>query len=653
MNRIKLCHLRAVAVALSLAVLSVSGAIAQDAGAVAAFKSAIDQARAGDWDGARTEVAKGGDLASDILEWHRLREAKGSFSDTRAFLARRPDWPGLKLLRKRSEEAIPHNHTPAEVLGFFETQPPQTGTGALRLAEALTATGKAEEARAQIILAWLSMTMDGEEEAAFLSRYGETLKPYHWDRLDGLLWRGATRGATRLLPLVSADQQKLATARIALRRKQNGVDALINAVPSGLSNDPGLAYERFLWRASKGRNQDAVDLLLARSENAQTLGEPDRWASWRRVLARWSMREGKSQQAYRLAAFHHLDGGADRNDLEWLAGYIALRKLKDPVTAEEHFQTFRLGVDTPISLGRAGYWQGRAHEAAGDQVAAQAAYAFGAEYQTSFYGLLAAEKAGLAMDPRLTGSEPFPDVTGASFWGGSVMEAARLLQAAGELYWAERFAVHLAERLTREELGQLGAWAESVNEPHLQVMIAKQAARQGHTIARPYFPTPDIGRGNHTVPRALELAIARRESEFDPSVVSGVGARGLMQLMPGTASDMAKRLEMEYSKARLTEDPAYNTRLGSEYLAKLIEDFDGNPVLISVGYNAGPGRSRSWTKRFGDVRAPSTDIIDWIEHIPFRETRNYVMRVTESLPVYRARLTGKVEPLGLSKELKR
>ena len=257
------------------------------------------------------------------------------------------------------------------------------------------------------------------------------------------------------------------------------------------------------------------------------------------------------------------------------------------------------------------------------------------------------------MDPRLTGSEPFPDFRQASFWGGSVMEAARLLQAAGELYWAERFSVHLAESLTREEIGQLAAWAESVGEPHLQVMIAKQAARQGHTIARPYFPTPDIGRGNRTVPRALELAIARRESEFDPEVVSGVGARGLMQLMPGTASDMAKRLDMPYSKARLTEDPAYNTRLGSEYLAKLIEDFDGNLVLISVGYNAGPRRSINWTERFGNVRSSSVDIIDWIEHIPFRETRNYVMRVTESLPIYRARLTGKTEPLRLSKELKK
>ena len=629
-----------------------TSASAQESGAVNALKQAVHHARSDNWSSAISEAESGGPLVRDIVEWHRLRLGEGSFEETRAFLAKHPDWPGLKYLRKQSEENIPHRYDPEKVLGFFKSEPPQTGRGALRQAEALTATGREEEARAQIVLAWTTLSMDQDEHEAFVSRYGDTLKPHHWSRLDTLLWRGDTNEATRMLPLVSKGQQALAKARLALRKKNDGVDALIAAVPSELADDAGLAYERFLWRASKGRNQDAIDLILARSNSVASLGQPQRWASWRRVLARWSMREGKAQQAYQLASFHHLTGGSDQNDLEWIAGYVALRKMNDPVTALEHFQAFRLAVDTPISMGRAGYWLGRAYEASGDAVAAKAAYQLGGEYQTSFYGLLAAEKADMPMDPTLTGNEPFPPFDQSRFWGGSVMEAARLLQAADERYWAERFAVHLAESLTREEIGQLGAWAESVNAPHLQVMIAKQAARVGLTIPRPYYPTPDIGRGNRTVPRALELAIARRESEFDPSVMSGVGARGLMQLMPGTASDMAKRLDMPYSKSRLITDPEYNTRLGSEYLAKLIEDFGMNPVLVSVAYNAGPTRATRWTEQLGDVRASSTDIIDWIEHIPFRETRNYVMRVAESLPVYRARLTGKTEPLSLSKELK-
>ena len=640
----------AASLAFSLSMTPFSGALAQDAVAVAELQKALKSARSGDWPGA--EASATAPLVRDILEWHQLRKAEGSFEDARAFLARHPDWPGLAYLRKQTEQSIPHRYDPQKVLEFFATVAPQTGRGALRLIEALEATGAAEEAQKQAILAWTTLSLDDEEHEVFLARHGDILKPHHWARTDKLLWQGDVREATAMLDLIDAGQKALAKARMALRKHKSGVDDLINAVPAALADDPGLAYERFLWRAAKGRNQDAVDLILERSESAAKLGQPERWASWRRVLARWSMREGLAQQAYQLASFHRLTGGANQNDLEWIAGYVALRKLNDPVTALEHFQNFSAAVDTPISLGRAGYWLGRAHEAAGDSEMAQASYEFGAEFQTSFYGLLAAEKANVAMAPTLTGNEPFPSPEQASFWGGSVMEAARLLQAAGELYWTERFAVHLAESLSREQIGQLALWAESVNEPHLQVMIAKQAARTGMVLERPYVPTPDIGRGNRTVPRALELAIARRESEFDPSVMSGVGARGLMQLMPGTASDMADRLDLPYSKVRLTTDPAYNTRLGSEYLAKLIEDFGTNPVLIAVGYNAGPSRATAWSERFGDVRAASTDIVDWIEHIPFRETRNYVMRVAESLPVYRARLTGKTEPITLSKELK-
>ncbi|MCI2399747.1 lytic transglycosylase domain-containing protein [Aliiroseovarius subalbicans] len=620
---------------------------AQDGG----LAVALNKMRADDWDGAR--AAAQGDLARDVIEWNRLREGLGSFAEARAFLTRRPDWPGLKYLRKRSEVAIGAGADPAQVLAFFSDQPPQTGNGALRYAQALAATGNGQEAKEQIILAWISLSIDREEEAAILAAYGDTLRPFHWQRLDKLLWNGSRHEAPRMFDRVSTDHRALAEARYALRRKRDGVNALIDAVPAALKDDPGLAYERFLWRASKGRNQDAADLALERSTSAASLGEPEKWASWRRVLARWSMRDGQARQAYRLAANHHLSGGSNQNDLEWLAGFIALRKLDDPTTALEHFQTFRRGVDTPISLGRAGYWEGRAQDALGNTEAAQAAYAFGAEFQTSFYGQLAAEKAGITMDATLTGAETFADYRQAAFWGDDVMDAARMLLAAGELYLAERFTVHLTESLGRTEIGQLTDWAEAADAPHLQVMIAKRAVKQGHVLPRPYFPTPDIGRGNRTVPRALELAIARRESEFDPEVVSGVGARGLMQLMPGTASDMAARLDMEYSRPRLTSDPAYNTRLGSEYLALLIEQFGGNPVLISAGYNAGPSRSRRWSEQFGNVRAGSTDIVDWIEHIPFRETRNYVMRVTESLAVYRARLTGKTAPITLSRELKR
>lgn len=636
----------------ALLALTALPAQAQDASSVAALKRGIELMRAGQWDDGLAAAGARGSVASDIVEWNRLRASKGSFAEAVDFLHRRPDWPGLALLRERAEVTIPEDADYATVLDFFRNQKPETGTGSLRFAHALWETGAKQEAMAEAIRGWTTLSLSDEEEAGFRVDWPQTTAKYHEKRLDMLLWRGLTSQAERMLDLVSPGWQALAKARIALRDDKDGVDALIAAVPAALADDPGLAFERFQWRARKGRNEDAVALLLDRSGSAASLGEPGRWAGWRLTLARWAMREGDARTAYRLAANHHLSSGDTLNELEWLAGYVSLRKLGDAETALKHFSRFAGGVESPISLGRAGYWQGRALEALGRSEEARAAYARGGQNQTAFYGLLAAEKAGLSMDPKLVGNESFPDYRQAAFWNSSVMEAARLSLAAGELYYAERFVVQLSEGLDRTGLGQLTDWAGDAGAPHLQLMVAKYALTyHGELLHGPYFPTPDIGRGAQTVPRALEMAISRRESEFDPGVTSGVGARGLMQLMPGTAKDMASRLGIAYEPGRLGE-MAYNTRLGSEYLAYLIEEFGRNPVLIAAAYNAGPTRARRWSEQFGDPRDPNVDIVDWIESIPFNETMNYVMRVTESLPVYRARLTGQVEPIRFTDELK-
>ncbi len=647
--------LRGLAVALAAALATPFPALSQDAAQVAALERGLELMRAGEWDGALEAAGPPGSLGRDIVQWNRLRASKGQFSETLDFLRRNPDWPGLALLRERSEITIPDDLEPATVLDFFLATKPETGWGSLRFAKALWTTGAKQEAMAEAIRAWTSFSLSEEEEAQFMVDWPKTLARHHWARMEMLLWRGLTKQARRHLPRIEDDQKALANARIALREDANGVDGLIGHVPAALADDPGLAYERFLWRARKGRNADAVELLLSRSTSAAALGRPEAWASWRLVLARWAMREGDAKTAYQIAANHRISADSDnRDELEWLAGYIALRKLGDPKTALAHFQAFKANVESPISLGRAGYWEGRALEKLGRSAEAQAAYANAGQHQTAFYGLLAAEKAGMAMDPALTGTETFPGYRQAAFWASSPMQAARLALAAGELYYAERLVVHLSESLDRTGVGQLTQWAEDAGAPHLQLMLAKYALRyHGILLNRPYFPTPEIGRGNRTVPRALEMAIARRESEFDPGVVSGVGARGLMQLMPGTAKDMARRLNITHEPARLTTEMPYNTRLGSEYLAYLIEEFGRNPVLIAVAYNAGPGRARSWIKSMGDPRSASVDVIDWIEHIPFTETRNYVMRVAESLPNYRARLTGKTEPIRFSQELKR
>ncbi|MCX7644842.1 MAG: lytic transglycosylase domain-containing protein [Rhodobacteraceae bacterium] len=634
--------------------VAAAAALTLPAGPAAAdLRAALRAAAAGDWEAARAEVRGEGPVAADIVEWHRLRAGDGTWAEYRDFLARRPDWPGLALLAQEGERKIPAGADPEAVIAYFAGRPPETGAGLLRLAEAYAARGLLGDAEASLVQGWRTLLLRAEDQAALLAAHGELLRPHHEARLDMLLWRGAELNARAMLPLVSEGWRKLALARIGLRAQADGVDGLIAAVPQALKDDPGLAFERFQWRARKGRNAEAAALALERSVSAEALGRPEAWASWRLVLARAALREGRPREAYRLAARHRLTEGADYAELEWFAGYVALRALGDPETALRHFRAFRVAVETPISLGRAGYWEGRALEALGDAEGARAAYEFGGEHQTSFYGLLAAEKAGLPMDATLaSGGRAFPDWRGAAFARSSVFEAAQLIRAAGDRLLFTRFLLHLAEPFDTTAYGQLTDWALSVGEHYTAVALAKQAAQRNIILPRAYFPVTGLAETDFGVPPELVLAIARRESEFNPEVVSSAGARGLMQVMPGTAEDMAKALGIPFSRERLTADPAYNARLGAAYLRELIGRFGPNPVLVAAAYNAGPSRPVRWIEEQGDPRSAGTDVIDWIEAIPFAETRSYVMRVTESLPIYRARLSGRTAPIRFSEELR-
>lgn len=611
---------------------------------------AFDAMRAGDWTGARTVASEISPVAYDLIEWHRLRAGRGTAADVMQFLDMNPDWPGLEWMRKRSESAM-LDASDEDVLAFFKEVLPQTAEGAMAHARALRARGDGGAADAGLVLAWRSMSIGPETHARMLAEHGDLLKGHHIARLDHTLWQAWDNNTERMLDLVPEGYRDLARARMGLRARVEGVDALIEKVPDSLKDNPGLAYERFVWRARKGLQEGAIEIALASSRNGKMLGEPEHWTNRRRALARQLMRDKDYARAYQLASQHHVYSGSSFADLEWLSGYIALRFLNDPTRALIHFEALKGAVVTPISLGRAGYWIGRAHEAAGNKAEARKAYTFGAEYQSSFYGLLAAERAGLPFDESLTGKAHVPDWRQADFMGSSVFQAAVLALQAGELTLSERFFTHLAESLDAQEAAQLGQIAIELNEPHIAVMIGKRVAGRGITIPAPYYALHDLAKSEHPIANEFALAIARRESEFDPVVVSGAGARGLMQVMPATAKSVAGELGVDYSRDKLTSDWRYNAQLGTAYLARLYDRFAGNPVMIAAGYNAGPGRPEAWMERYGDPRTGATKIIDWIEHIPFRETRNYVMRVTESLPIYRARLGRTPLPVPFSQEL--
>lgn len=591
--------------------------------------------------------------AADVVIWSRLRARRGTFAEYIAFLERNSDWPGLPLLRSRGEGNIPQDADPAQVIAYFEPQPPGSGIGSLRLAAALSQSGRQAEAEAEIIRAWTTLLLLNAEQEEFLTNYSRLLSDYNIARLDNLLWENQETRARQMFAFVPEGWQQLAEARIALRAQRSNVNALIDLVPADLRSDPGLNYERFIWRMREGIWDTSGDLILATSTSAETLGRPAVWARRRSELARDVMRDGNFGRAYQIAANHFIAPEVDYeaySDLEWIAGYAALQD-GDAESALTHFTNFRTTVFSPISLGRAGYWLGRANEALNNMPAAAQAYALGAQYQSSFYGQLAAERAGLGPDPAFLANEDYGDFRQAAFLQSSVLRAALALHEAGEDELAERFLTHLSETLPRHEIGQLTELALEIGSPHIALLIAKRAAQQGHEIMRAYYPVTELAEADLPAPAALILSIARRESEFDPSVISGAGAMGLMQLMPRTGQAMAEQLGLPYDQARLLSDPSYNAILGAGYLAYLTEEFGNNPVLLSVAYNAGPSRARSWIERFGDPRGGNIDIVDWIESVPFEETRNYIMRVTESLPIYEAQLTGSLPDLPLTQRL--
>ena len=635
------------AIILALTLLA-SPLMADDA---ANLRTALRMVAAQDWDAAQTAAT--GPIAQDIIEWHRLRAGDGRLGEYESFLTRRATWPGLPKLHEAGEVAVARSTDPARVITYFGSEKPQTAEGALALIRAHLAMGQQAEAQAEATRAWAALPFDAVSQTLLLDQFADVLQPTHTARLDHLLWQGGRRPEVlRMLPLVSADMARRAAARMALQDDAPNASALVTALPASVTNDPGLAYDRFIWRMKKDRTDDALALIVERSTSAESLGQPQAWADRRAVLARLLMRAGRAADAYRVAANHHLTEGADFVDLEFLAGFIALRKLDDPATAMQHFQRLQAVVATPISLARALYWQGRAAEAAGNDALAETTYRAAARHMTAYYGQLAAERLGLPLDANLLSDTRPPDWRQASFIGDPVLDAAKLLLAAGDRTLAKRFILHLGESLNAQELDQLADMALAWNEPHIALLVAKAAAERGIILPRAYFPVPAMVPDGLPVSRALALSIARRESEFEPTVISPAGARGLMQVMPGTAQLMADETGLAYDVDKLTSDPAYNVAKGAAYLRVLIDEFGPSVAMVAAGYNAGPGRPRRWATEFGDPRNAGTDVIDWVETIPFTETRTYVMRVVESLVIYRAKLKGEVGPVRVTAELR-
>lgn len=607
----------------------------------------MQAAEAGQIEQALATVGQVAPIAADLVRWQALRAGHGALDDFSAFLDSKSHWPLINTVQRHAERLIA-NQSAADILTFFETRNPVSEVGYMAHLFALRDTGREQEADALARHLWREEVLTGEGELRLLRGFETVLAPHHADRVDMLLWRGERNAALRHLDRIEAGLQRVARARIALQERATGVNALVDAVPASLQTHPGLMHDRFEFRMRAGNHDGAAELILAQSRHPDGLGNADAWGQRRVFLVRSALSDGAFQQAYDLATPNGLQDGLHFVDLEFLAGFIALEYLDQPETALNHFRALRVRSSSPISLGRAGYWEGRAHERLGDAIAARAAYEFGAEHQSGFYGQLAADRLGQTLDPALINGPTYPDWRETSLAGSDLLQAALLLREAGQWHEARRFVIFLARQLEEEaEFGALTDLLLALNEPNFALNVAKIAVQSEIVLPRAYFPLTDLTQADLPVPMDLVKAIARRESEFDPAVVSPADARGLMQVLPGTGQMMATKLGVPFQATDLTRNPALNARLGAAYLSELRAEFGPSLALVAAGYNAGPGRPRQWIPRLGDPRDPSVDFIRWVESVPFAETRNYIMRVAESLVVYRSRLAGSPQPIGM------
>jgi len=607
--------------------------------------------------------------AEAVLRWNRLRQSDSySFSDYASFLLANPGFPGEAAMRKTAERAIdPERGSPGQITAYFERMPALTTTGEARHALALLASGRQQQAQMVARRAWTGGALSPEDEARIIGSFSGALTPADHDlRMERLLWEGAANGAVRQLVLVSPDKRAFYEARIALQTRAATASAKAAALDDRFRNDPGYIVDRAGWLRNTG-NSPAARAYLA---GPRTLSQPpldaEEWFETLLTNARAAAADAQWSTAYGIASKvddayapgtevrdRPIGERDDYTSLVWLAGTTAMQKLGRPGDAVGMFERYASAARSPQTQSKGYYWAGRAAERAGQRERATGYFQRAAAFADQFYGQLALERIGRPVPPPSSTLSLSPSAAERdAFNQRGVVRAARLLGEIGDWKDQTQF-VRAISQDAKSDVDHYFATelSRQIGRPDLGVMIGRSAGLNGHNdYIRAGFPTVSVP-GGHETNFTMIHAISRQESQFDREAVSHAGARGLMQLMPGTARETAGKIGERYDLAALTVDPLYNIRLGSTYFQNMLSYYAGSYPLAVAAYNAGPGNVNKWIRANGDPRTPGVDMIDWIEAIPIFETRNYVQRVLENAVVYdainpeRARSRGSRAPL--------
>ena len=580
-----------------------------------------------------------------LTEWFAIQGGiPVGFDRIEAFRRDYPEWPDTAQLRRRAEEAMLAERRPvSEVRAYFSRQKPVTASGRIALAFALKTDGLEDEANALIRLVWREDTFGMETESRIRDRFGGMLaEADHRFRMERLLLKENWGAAQRAAGYAGKDYPTLVKARMGIYQGKKKAEKAFAAVPAALRVDASYIFSRALYLRRSNKLTEAAEILAKAPRDPEQRVDGDEWWAEQRLVARALLDKGNAKAAYEVASHHAAESPAQQIEAEFHAGWIALRFLNDPAAAAKHFVTVAKTASTPISVSRIAYWQARAAEAAGAQDDARTFFQRAADLPTTYYGQLASAKLGQKVSLRTV--DPLPAAERQAFETLVPVQAVKLLQQMGETELALRLYMDLAQFLNDPgQLDALAALASEQQNARAVLVIGKIALQRGFPLdshAYPIEAIPEFEPVGDDVEPAMVYAIARQESAFNPRAVSSAGARGLMQLMPATARRTAQRFGLGFDLDRLVKDPSYNAKLGSAHLGELMEDWKGSYLLAFASYNAGGGNVKKWVDAYGDPRKPQVDAVDWVERIPFYETRNYVQRVMENLLVYRQRLNG-------------
>ena len=594
-------------------------------------------------------MSAGNKDAADYIKWKLYLNDNydASFTEVANFITRHPNWPKMEQLEKRAAQLMDDNLNYNEKLYWFKHHPPKSGIGKKKLAELYIAINQQSKRRVYsnktinslLKEAWIEGNFNKNDELDFLERHSRILSTQdHIKRVDRLIWNKRIEQAKNILHKIPSGKRKLYNARIKLIRNSYGIDKAIKQVPQRYANDTGLIYDRMMWRHKKKLKPGTKEMMY------KIINHDDNTYShlWWKIIdmyARELIEEKRYKAAYNLIKRHNQVKNAPLSESEWLAGWIALRHLNSPNLAYKHFLNMYEAVSYPISKAKASYWMARALESNKQDKDAQKMYNYSARYFNTFYGQLSRGK----LKTNANFSFPvYPNVSRQDkirYENNQLMKVANILSAI-DSNDAKIFVNHAMKTASTEgEMVMISRFGQNINSPYISLLAAKKAWQKDVVLWGSLYPTIDKSIIKHAPPE-LVMSIIRQESQFNPKAKSGAGAVGMMQLMPSTARYVSKKLRMYYSQRKLQNSPQYNIRLGSFYIYNLIKRYDNSFILAIASYNAGQGNVNKWINRMGDPRKykHTHSIVDWIEQIPFPETRNYVQRVMESKQVYAALL---------------